>query len=124
MSSSFVIVSGGFEVPLELTEEPFRSELSRHVPLESRVSRWGDEIYFPVPVEVEATSLTRDVEAGDVAFWHEGQSLAVFFGPTPLSDGDKPVPADDVEPVGRVRTGLDQLSDFDAGQAIKISQNS
>ena len=45
---------------------------------------------------------TTNVKVGDVAFWGLGGMLAVFFGRTPMSIGEDPVPADRVNVVGRL----------------------
>jgi hypothetical protein len=107
----------------DLKDHSITDALSDELPLESRISTWGKEIYFPVPVETEPESLTLDIDIGDVAFWHEGQSLAIFFGPTPMSNEDgKPVPADDVEVIGGVSEGLSELDDFRAGEEITVKR--
>lgn len=121
MGQRIELSSNGTTVSVELTSLSVTNNLVDELPLESHISTWGDEIYFPIPVEAEPGSLTQDVKVGDVAFWHEGQSLAIFFGPTPMSgDDDKPVPADDVEVIGEVTSGLDQLGEFNAGQSINV----
>jgi uncharacterized protein len=42
------------------------------------------------------------VTAGDIGYWPPGNCLAIFFGPTPMSTGPDPVPASDVNLVGRI----------------------
>jgi len=42
------------------------------------------------------------VKAGDIGYWPPGQALAIFFGPTPMSTGSDPVPASEVNLVGRI----------------------
>ncbi len=73
------------------------------LPVEAIPEKWGDEFYFEVPVEMplDETATTK-VKVGDIGYWPPGNALAIFFGPTPISSGEDPVPASDVNIVGKV----------------------
>ena len=72
-------------------------------PLETRPNEWGDEFYFEIPVNRPLDkSATRKVKVGDIGYWPPGKALAIFFGPTPMSTGPDPVPASEVNLVGRI----------------------
>jgi len=73
------------------------------LPLEARPNRWGDEFYFDVPIDMppDETATVR-VKAGEIGYWPPGNALAIFFGPTPMSSGLDPVPASEVNIVGRI----------------------
>jgi hypothetical protein len=45
---------------------------------------------------------TKDVDVGDLGYWPEGDALCVFFGPTPASTSDKPVPYGPVNKLGKL----------------------
>ena len=65
-------------------------ELFKALPCSSTANTWGDEVYFSVPVR---TGLEPDgrqvVMPGTICFWVEGHSLAIPFGPTPVSQGNE-----------------------------------
>ncbi len=105
---------------LTLDDSPLSDRIIEALPLESRVSTWGDEIYFPIPVEDGSPPLTREVQVGDVAYWPEGKSLAIFYGPTPLSGGDQPVPADSVAVIGRIEGPMEELDNVEAGANVRL----
>ena len=92
------------------------------LPFESRVNRWGDEIYFTIPVDAEPENPTSDVEVGDVAYWPPGKALCIFFGPTPISEGEKPKPASPVNVVGKVKGDATVLRKARDGAAVRVFQ--
>lgn len=63
------------------TAEVFWSAL----PISGRGNRWGDEIYFGIPVDLPEEAPKALVGLGDIAFWAPGSALCIFFGPTPVS---------------------------------------
>ncbi len=93
---------------VELAAELFDNETARAVydilPVEGFCNNWGDEFYFEVPLYMDPDeSATSDVNIGDIGYWPPGKAVAIFFGPTPLSKDDKPVPASDVNLIGRIK---------------------
>lgn len=120
MSRTLRLSGNGKTITLNLEPGSLTDRILETLPFETRISTWGDEIYFPVPVDAEPGELTEELEVGDVVFWHEGQSLCVFFGPTPKSEGDEPVPADEVEVIGTVENGLETLSELEAGDDLSV----
>jgi hypothetical protein len=60
------------------------------LPLGGRGNRWGDEIYFDIPVQVPQADDARDVlEAGELGYWPLGHAVCIFWGPTPASMGEE-----------------------------------
>ena len=96
-------------------------EIIQKLPLKSTVSKWGDEIYFEIGFKACAQNATMDVKIGDIAYWPQGKCLCVFFGPTPQSVDEKPVPASPVVIVGKTDVLTQELKKIGMGEAITVS---
>ena len=92
------------EVQAELTNDnpETAKAIWEALPLEARANTWGDEIYFSIPVSIEAENPKAVVDLGDLGYWPPGNAFCIFFGPTPMSRGDEIRPASPVNVFGRV----------------------
>jgi uncharacterized protein len=103
MPNPIKIIIGKTTLNAELFDSPCGRAVFASLPVETRPQEWGDEFYFKIPVSMPLDeSATKKVRAGDIGYWPPGQALAIFFGPTPMSTGPDPVPASEVNLVGRI----------------------
>jgi hypothetical protein len=97
------ITIGGIQVLAQLKPNRTAQAVLDALPVNAPVNQWGEEFYCKLPgVKDYREVATTQVKVGDVAFWGMGEMLAVFFGRTPMSLGDDPVPADRVNVIGRI----------------------
>ena len=117
-----LITESAGELIIELTgRNPRTAEaIWRALPFESEAERWGDEVYFRLPVKLRLRGERTLMEVGEVAYWPEGNSLCLFFGPTPASKDDRPVAYSDVKPLGRVVEGLQSLKRIRDGEEVRV----
>lgn len=94
---------------VELNDTETADAIWLALPFEAYANCWGEEIYFEIPVSMPLERGKRVMDVGEVAFWPDGSALCFFFGPTPVSDGDKPVAYSDVTPVGKVTSDIGGL---------------
>jgi len=111
------------EVAAELVEEKnpkTAKAIWDALPIESSANRWGDEVYFDIPVKVEAENAQQDVEIGDIAYWPGGNGFCIFFGPTPVSKGESPRAYSPVNVFGRVVEDPSVFRRVKTGEKIQV----
>jgi uncharacterized protein len=94
--------------------------IASKLPITAKAEVWGEEIYFRIPIKCKPENATMDVNVGDIAYWPPGACLCLFFGQTPESTGAKPVPASEVNIVGRIAGNLSALKGVKEGDTIKV----
>jgi uncharacterized protein len=103
LSSKIRITVGSVQLDAELKSTKTAQEVYAVLPVESSINTWGEEFYFKLAgVKDYREIATTQVKVGDIAFWGAGQVLAIFFGRTPMSMGQDPVPADRVNVIGHI----------------------
>jgi len=79
-----------------------RAAVADALPVDGEAARWGDELYFSVPVDVPAENAREAVPEGAVAYWPRGNALCLFWGPTPASTDDQPRAASPVNVIAEI----------------------
>jgi len=98
------ITIGGIQLLADLKPNRTAQAIVDALPISAPVNKWGEEFYCKVPgVKDYRETAKNQVKVGDVAFWGMGEMLAVFFGRTPMSLGEDPVPADRVNVIGKIQ---------------------
>lgn len=111
------------EIEAELENTPTAKQIYESLPLDGAANLWGDEIYFVIPVRIEAEKDATDaVEAGDVAYWPEGCCFCIFFGKTPESTDDGIRAASKVNVFGKIIGDLSILKTVKNGDLIIIEK--
>jgi uncharacterized protein len=119
-----IITSSAGTLVAELTgENPLTAEAVRgKLPIEGKANLWGDEIYFTIPVTLEAESPKQFVEVGDIAYWPPGKALCFFFGPTPASWNKEIRPASPVNVFARIENNARLLKLVRPGEKIRVEE--
>jgi hypothetical protein len=104
-----------------LNDTPTARELFKALPCSSTANTWGDEVYFEVPVSALLESDAQQVvPPGTICFWVEGRSLAIPFGPTPVSQGDECRLVTRVNLLGRLEGDPRLLKSIRDGTEIRV----
>jgi hypothetical protein len=117
------IFCNDIEAVAELEDTPTAREIYNSLPLDGTANRWGDEIYFVIPIRIDTEKNATDVvEIGDIAYWPEGSCFCIFFGKTPMSTEDDIRAASKVNIFGKVRGGTAIFKKIRNGDLIIVEK--
>jgi hypothetical protein len=116
------IKAGGVEVTAELNETRTAEAIWEALPIKGRANRWGEEIYFSIPVSLEEEDAREVVSAGDLGYWPPGTAFCLFWGPTPMSRGQEIRPASPVNVFGKIIGDASVLSQVASGTEITVDR--
>jgi len=90
------------EIAAELNDTKTAEAIWGALPIKRRVNLWGEEIYFSIDLSLELEAGQEVVSIGDLGYWPQGSAFCIFFGPTPISQGDEIRPASPVNVFGKI----------------------
>ncbi len=119
-----IITPSTGEVDAELSDENPRTAqaIFDALPIEGRANTWGDEIYFSIPVEIEAETPRDVVELGELGYWPPGSAFCIFFGLTPASRGNEIRPASPVNVFGHLLGDPKIFKKVKSGETVRIEK--
>lgn len=113
----------GFTLKAELADTPTAQAIWQVLPVEGATNRWGDEIYFEIPVMVsQEPEASADVEVGELGYWPVGHAFCIFFGPTPVSSNQRPRASSPVNVFGQVAGDAKKLKSVKDGATVLVSR--
>lgn len=121
MSRRISITAGDVKVEAVLNDTQTADAIWAALPITGRANRWGDEIYFEIPVKLAGENAKEVVEAGDLGYWPPGRAFCIFFGPTPVSRGNEIRPASPVNVFGRVEGEAKVLRSVRDGAEVVVT---
>ena len=116
------ITAGAVSAEAVLNGSETAAAIWRALPLSAPAERWGEEIYFGVPVKVKPESPSETVELGDLGYWPPGSAFCIFFGSTPASRGQEIRPASPVNVFGRISGDATAFTTVRSGTAVRIER--
>ncbi|MEV5016350.1 cyclophilin-like fold protein [Streptomyces sp. NPDC053780] len=106
-----------------LDDTPTTEALLKALPLTASAHTWGEEVYFDTGVSVSRETDAREVvEPGTVAFWTDGDALALPYGPTPISRGEECRLASPCNVMGRLDGDPRLLATVRDGDPVRVER--
>jgi hypothetical protein len=88
--------------------------LLKRLPIEGRIARWKEEIYFESGITVGLEKAKSKVDPGIIAYWPMGSAICVFYGETQ--------PYSPVNVIGVVETGIEIFKEVQVGKKIRMER--
>lgn len=117
------ITVGKVAVDVELLDTPTANAIFDALPFSAQAMTWGEEVYFTTPVSVKRDADARAVVTpGEIAFWTDGDAIAIGFGRTPISKGGETRLACPCNVFGRAITDVKKLAPIRGGETITVEE--
>jgi len=117
-----VISAGSVSVRARLLDTPTAARIWAALPIRASAQTWGAEVYFQTEITSGPEPNARDlIKPGEIAFWPDGDAIAIGFGPTPISRSKCEIRF--VSPCNVWAEALDDVKQFKsvhAGETISV----
>lgn len=118
-----IITAGNVTCEADIFPNETGNAIYESLPISGFVSRWGDEIYFSIPVTLKRSGDARDVvQKGELGYWPDGRAFCIFFGKTPASEGDEIRAASPVSVFGKITGDPARLTRVLVGEKINVAE--
>ena len=88
--SVVTVTAGDIAIRVKTLDTPTAAAIVAACPINSSANTWGDEVYIFTPISVAREADAKAVvQGGELAYWPDGEAIAIGFGPTPISQGEE-----------------------------------
>jgi hypothetical protein len=117
-----LIKSGHYNIEIDFLDTHTAKVIYSELPIISKVNLWGHEVYFHTDLKIKIEKEARQiVEKGEIAYWSQGDAIAIGYGPTPISINQEIRLVSDCNIWAKTEYDLEQLNSLKEQQEIIIT---
>ena len=114
---------GKYDIKIKLFNTYTAQVIYSKLPIVSKINFWGNEVYFYTNLKIKLEDNARYiVKKGELAYWAQGDAIAIGYGPTPISKGNEIRLAGDRNIWGVSEFDFQKLNNFKNNQEITITK--
>ena len=123
MSRTIEISINEHRIQAQLRDTVTATAIFSALPFQTKAQTWGDEVYFAAPIhnQILEDDAKDVVQLGELAFWVEGDCIAIGFGPTPISRANEIRLAAQTNIWADTKYDLTKLKNVRNGDTIKVT---
>ena len=117
------IKTGLYDIRIKFFDTNTAKVIYSKLPIVSTINFWGNEVYFFTNLKIKLEDNARNiVKKGELAFWSQGDAVAIGYGPTPISKGNEIRLASDCNIWGVTEFDLEKLNNLENNQEIVMTK--
>ena len=117
-----LIKTGNYNIEIDFLDTHTAKVIYSKLPIIGKVNFWGNEVYFYTNLKIKIEKDARQiVEKGEIAYWPQGDAIAIGYGPTPISINQEIRLASDCNIWAKTEFDLEQLNSLKEQQEIIIT---
>ena len=114
---------GMYDIKINFFDTNTAKLIYSKLPIVSKINFWGNEVYFITDLKIKLEDNARQiVKKGELAYWPQGNAVAIGYGPTPISKGNEIRLASDCNIWGVTNFNLVKLNDLENNQKILMTK--
>ena len=81
-----LIKVGTYKIKIDFLNTHTAKVIYSKLPIVGNIIFWGNEVYFYTDLKIKVEEEARQIiEKGELAYWPQGDAIAIGYGPTPIS---------------------------------------